>query len=223
MAAPATWLAERIGDPKARALAMTLLDDLKDLYWQILDSMNAIQVRPGQVIYNATPARLLAATGGVPSAEVHALGNPEGRQILALEIRRPGPTFRAWDNIRFPMREVDVDAAIAALNLRATQPEEFLCALSPVPGRDGAFVSVDCEYFRVEHLQPASGRSVPVPAAGPHALHCLAGAIGVIAFDGRGIGKLRGGESALVPAGIGAYRVESEAPAAVVRVTLPDD
>ena len=45
-------------------------------------------------------------------AEVHALGNPEGREILALEIRRPGPTFRAWDNVRFPVRDVDVDAAL---------------------------------------------------------------------------------------------------------------
>lgn len=75
--------------------AKRLLGELKALYWQTLEAMNAIPVVPGQVIYNATPARLLADGGRAASAEVHALGNPERREILALEIRRPGPTFRA--------------------------------------------------------------------------------------------------------------------------------
>jgi mannose-6-phosphate isomerase class I len=216
------WIAERLGDPAKRERAAALLTDLKALYWTMLDSMNAIEVQPGQVIYNATPARLLAETGGVASAEVHALGNPEGKEILALEIRRPGPTFRAWDNVRFPQREVDVEAAIEALNLRGSKPTEFICELTPVAGREGAWVSVDCEFFRVEHLKPDSGLRVDVPAAGPHALHCLAGAARFTAADGRPIGELKQGESAFVPAGVGAYRVESDAPADVVRVTLPE-
>lgn len=199
-----------------------ILTELKQIYWQVLDSMNEIEVEPGQVIHNATPARLLGS-GGKPSAEVHALGNPAGREILALEIRRPGPTFRAWDNVRFPQREVDVRAALAALNLRATRTEEFLCEKRPIEGRAGSFWSVDCEFFRIEHLLPVPSRGVEVPPAAPHALHCLAGDVVVTDLSGALLGRLRQGESALVPVGVGAYRIEAADPSEIVRVTLPAD
>lgn len=234
-AAVAPWFATRDADTASVMAALAaaaggmspgageraLLEELKALYWYVLDAMNAIEVRPGQVIFNATPARLLDGTGAVASAEVHALGNPEGREILALEIRQPGPTFRAWDNVRFPAREVDIAAALRALNLRATSPEEFIRERVPVPDRDGVSVSVDCESFRIEHLAPAPGRPVAVPASVPHALHCLAGDVEVFNADGRPIGRLASGESALVPVAVGPYRLEAEAPADVVCVTLP--
>src|SRR5690606_26567170 len=125
----------------------------------------------------ANPPRITAATGKAASAEVHALGNPEGREILALEVRRPGPTFRAWDNVRFPLRAVDAEAAVGALNLRGTRPEEFIVEPRAVPGRAGVFCSVDGEFFRIEHLRPLPGRPVAVPAEQPHCLHLLAGAV----------------------------------------------
>jgi mannose-6-phosphate isomerase class I len=216
----AAWIEARFAARAADATA--LLTELKALYWRALELMNAVEARPGQVIYNATPERILASHGGPASAEVHALGNPEGREILALEIRRPGPTFRAWDNVRFPRREVDVEAAIDALNLRATSPDEFICDPQPVAGRAGVRVSVDCEFFRVEHLAPEARRAVTVPASAPHSLHCLAGAVEAISDNGSPIGRLDVGESALVPVGVGGYRLESDAPADVVRVTLPE-
>ena len=40
--------------------------------------LNEISVTPGQVIYNANPEAVSAATGRPRSAEVHALGNPQG-------------------------------------------------------------------------------------------------------------------------------------------------
>jgi mannose-6-phosphate isomerase class I len=201
--------------------AISILDDLKRLYWQMLDSMNAIEVRAGQVIHNATPDRLVSGDK-VASAEVHALGNPEGLEVLALEIRRPGPTFRAWDNVRFPKREVDVAQAIRALNLSATSADDFLVDKRPIPGRQGAFVSIDSEYFRVEHLLPGPGRAVSQAAAEAHSLHCIDGSVRFFADDGRPIGTLAKGESALVPARVGGYRAESSAAAEVVRVTLPE-
>src|SRR5690606_7034549 len=91
-----------------RTQAESLLERLKALYWNVLDSMNAIPAEPGTVIHNANPPRIAAARGRPAAAEVHALGNPEGLEILALEIRRPGPTFRAWDNVRFPLRRIDI-------------------------------------------------------------------------------------------------------------------
>jgi len=193
---------------------------LHGVYWRALDAMNAIPVAAGDVIYNANPLRVVEASGQPPSAEVHALGNPEGRGILALEIRRPGPTMRAWDNVRFPLRPVDIEVALANVNLAATEPRDFIVESKLV--RAGVRRSVDCEYFRLEHLEVAAGEAIDVPATLPHSLHALHGKVAVSRADGHALGTLERGESALVPVGVGAYRVaaESEA-AALVKVDLP--
>ena len=197
-----------------------LLVTLRDVYWSALDAMNAIPVKAGDVLYNANPPRVVAASGKPASAEVHALGNPEGRGVFALEIRRPGPTFRAWDNVRFPLRDIDVDATLEALNLTATAPAEFFC--EPKPVRPGVRRSVDCEYFRLEHLDPTAGLAVDVPASAPHSLHALAGRVRVQSVAGVELGALERGESALVPVDVGAYRVVADGmPAALVKVDLP--
>jgi len=228
----APWLAERGAgaDELASLLPKTIphqeeisriLQNLKGLYWQILDSMNAIPVSAGQVIFNANPARIVAATGFGPSAEVHALGNPEGKEFLALEIRRPGPTFRAWDNVRFPIREIDVDAAIDALNLKGTRADEYLVDPMPVAGRTGVFCSVDSSSFRVEHLRPETAAGVEIPAELPHCLHAIRGSTRFLNAESQSIGELDQGESAIVPIGVGAYRVESVADGAeVIKVSL---
>jgi hypothetical protein len=228
------WLAEREAGPDearaavidgagthaASAPVLALAADLKALYWRVLDALNPIALAPGRIIHNATPARHLGP-GIAPSAEVHALGNPEGREALVLEIRRPGPTFRAWDNVRFPMREVDVEAALAALNLRATTPGDFVVERRDVPGRPGVSVSVVSDAFRIEHLEPAPQRDVRVPGEQPHSLHVLAGETAVFDRAGREIGRLARGESALVPVGVGDYSVTSGHGAHVVKVALP--
>lgn len=202
--------------------AAGLLRSLHALYWEVLDLMNAIPVSPGQVIYNATPQRLAAARGGVRSAEVHALGNPEGLEIVALEIRKPGVTFRAWDNVRFPLRAIDVAAALDALNLARTEPHEFIVERQPVPGRPGVAVSVDDEHFRLEHLTPLPELAVTVPAEPPHSLHALNGGVSVYSTDGECIGRLTRGDAALVPIGVGAYRIAADtADAELLKVGLP--
>ena len=198
------------------------LSALHALYWEVLDSLNEIPVAPGQVIHNANPQRIVAASGRRASAEVHALGNPEGREILALEIRRPGPTFRAWDNVRFPLRDIDIAGAIAALNLRRTVPADFIVEPRSLAGRPGCKVSVDSEYFRLEHLAPARGRAIDVPAEQPHSLHALGGTVSVRSVAGEVLGELSRGESALVPAAVGAYRVTADtADANLLKVSLP--
>jgi len=232
-AAAAAWFADRgaagvsaeltalLPGEAPPARAERLLVELKERYWQLLDVMNAIPVERGQVIYNATPARYLRAPGQLPSAEVHALGNPERREILALEIRRPGPTFRAWDNVRFPLRPVNVAEALAALNLSATTPEDFVRERKPE--RPGLAVSVDTEFFRVEHLEPAPGSAIDLPAASPHSLHVLSGAVGIERAATGVLTRLGRGDSALVPFEFGPYRVTADEPAEVVRVLLPAD
>jgi mannose-6-phosphate isomerase class I len=213
-------LRARLADAGAWDEVEARLTALRETYWAVLDSLNAIPVKAGDVIYNANPARLTAASGKPASAEVHALGNPERRAVLALEIRRPGPTLRAWDNGRFPLRDLDIEGALEALNLAATRPEEFIVA--PKLVRPGVRRSVDCEYFRLEHLEPTPSLAIELAEAAPHGLHALAGRVAVRRSSGGELGTLERGESAFVPAAVGAYRlVAEEAPASIVKVTLP--
>jgi mannose-6-phosphate isomerase class I len=212
-----------LADTHAFGHAQRRLTVLKAMYWRMLDAMNTIPVHAGQVIHNATPRRLVVA-GRPRSAEVHALGNPECREILALEVRRPGPTFRAWDNVRFPVREVNVRAAVEALNLRATSAEEFIVDPVPVPGRDMTWVSVDSTEFRIEHLRPERSRVAQVEPGAAHTLHVLAGAVDLESEAGAKLGCLERGESAIVPVGVGRYRVAALGAATeVLKVSLPDD
>jgi mannose-6-phosphate isomerase class I len=196
---------------------------LKQLYWQVLDALNAIPVAAGQVIHNATPARVLAATGRPAAAEVHALGNPEGKEILLLEIRRPGPTLRAWDNVRFPMRPLDIDAAMGQLNPGHTAPEEFIVVPQPVAGEPGIRRSVDSPFFRIEHLHPEPDRVLVVRGGWPHGLHVIRGSATVEIDRPRPARyALTRGDSALVSAEVGRYRVSSaEAGTEIVKAELP--
>lgn len=220
-AAPAAFEGLCRGGRSGAELA-AVLGELKALYWYVLDAMNVLDVAAGDVVYNANPERVAARRGRARSAEVHALGNPERREILALEIRRPGPTFRAWDNVRFPPRRVDLGAALEALNLERTEAEEFRVATVPAAGRDGVFRSVRTPEFELEHLRPAPGGSVAVPAEPPHCLHALGGRVEIRSARGGGLGFLEAGESAVVPIGVGAYRVVAEAgPVEIVKVGLP--
>ncbi|MBE9553088.1 MAG: hypothetical protein IMF05_06475 [Proteobacteria bacterium] len=200
-----------------------MLRTLKQLYWEVLDLLNEISVTPGQVIYNANPEAVSAATGRPRSAEVHALGNPGSKEILALEIRRPGPTFRAWDHVRFPMRPIDVDKALDALNLRATRPADFIVTPRSLSGHPGVFRSVRDAWFMVDHLRPRPGAAIKLPAATPmHTLHTIRGNVELRSAEGQMLASLTRGESALVPATVGNYRLTTaDGDAEVVMVTVP--
>ncbi|MCZ6456568.1 MAG: hypothetical protein O6650_04890 [Actinobacteria bacterium] len=199
------------------------LRTLKGLYWEVLDMLNEIPVTPGQVIYNASPEAVSAATGRPRSAEVHALGNPQGKEILALEIRRPGPTFRAWDHVRYPMRPLDVDKTLDALNLRATRPADFIVTPRPLAGCPGVFRSVESEWFVVDHLLPRPEAEVGLPAGTPmHTLHAVRGSVELRTSDDRALASLTRGQSALIPVAIGSYRLATaDGDAEVVMVTIP--
>lgn len=205
--------------PAGQADALELLDKLKSVYWEVLDSMNAIRVEPGMVVHNSNPARIVTATGRAASAEVHALGNPEGLEILALEIRRPGPTFRAWDNVRFPLRRIDIGEAIRVLNLKRVDPDELIARYEPIG--PAALRSVRDPSYEIEHLRPTSRGAADVAPQDAHCLHCIAGRVEIEGSGGRRLGSLDRGESALVPIGAGGYIVRAaEEPAEVVKVNL---
>src|SRR5690606_28446377 len=199
--------------------ALELLDNLKWIYWQVLDSMNAIPVEAGMVVHNANPARIVAETGPAPAAEVHALGSPAGVEILALDIGRPGPRLRAWDNGPFPLRRIDIREALGVLNLKRVDPEELIARHEPVG--PAVLRSVSDPSFEIEHLRPAVRVPADVAPQDPHCLHCIAGRVEIRGVDGRPLGGLERGESALVPIGVGGYRVSAvEEPAEIVKVNL---
>lgn len=208
---------------RANRKIVETLRTLKELYWEVLDMLNEISVTPGQVIYNANPEAVSAATGRPRSAEVHVLGNPQGKEILALEIRRPGPTFRAWDHVRFPLRPIDVDKTLDALNLRATRPADFIVTPRPLAGCPGVFRSVEDDWFVVDHLRPRPGADLGLPAGTPmHTLHAVRGTVELRTSDNRTLASLTRGQSALVPVTIGSYRLATDdSDAEVVMVTIP--
>jgi hypothetical protein len=194
-------------------LAERLLGDLHALYWRTLDLLNEIPVQAGQVILNATPRRL---AGNRPaSAELHALGNPERREILMVEVRRPGITLRAWDNVRFPLRDIEVSEALRASNLRATTEADFRIEPEPHPHRDGVFRLAECSAFTAYLLRPSPGGAVLPPAPGTaQTLHVVDGQVQVLTAGGRLLARMARGDSAVVPVSVGAYRIEAVGQAA---------
>ncbi|PRQ09204.1 hypothetical protein [Enhygromyxa salina] len=198
--------------------ALTVLDNC---YRAMLDALNVIEVAPGMVIFNADPPG--ASTPDIPSAQVHCLGNPEGRAVLMLEVRRPGTTHRAWDHVRFPARDLAIDEAFAAMTCRASHAAEFVCERRPIAGRAGAFRSVSCGAFVVDHLCPRPGLSVPALAEGlPTTLHGIRGSVRLQGPNGVHWGVLRAGESLLLPAGIPSLSLDAQtADSEVVQVTIP--
>jgi hypothetical protein len=123
--------------------------------------------------------------------------------------------------VRFRLRNVDVGAAINALNLKRTIAADFIVEPRALPGRPGVYRSVDSEYFRVEHLRPTRGAPVTVPLESPHSLHAIAGEVTVITEEGRDVGRLARGESALVPVGVGAYVIRTQTSAELVKASVP--
>jgi hypothetical protein len=210
------WLRE----PALRPQAQALLAELRSSYWEVLGALNEIPLRPGLVVHNANPLRVARAPGQPRSAEVHALGNPQGREALLLEVRRPGPTFRAWDHVRWPVREIAIAPALAALSFVPTAPADFIVEPRALAGQPGVWRSVEDDTFVLDHLRPTAGLSVTVgPSEVFQLLHALRGAVAVALEDGTELGLLRAGESALVPARLGPLRlVAREGPVEVVRV-----
>jgi mannose-6-phosphate isomerase class I len=195
------------------------LANLKNIYWFMLDQLNEIVVQPGQVIHNANPQRFL--DGELPSAEVHALGNEKHYEIVALEIRRPGVTYRLWDNARFPLRSIDIDASLRALNSKGTSPDEFI--VKPHLLRKGIERLVDCHAYSIERLTVEKGQAIKQNAdRNPHILIAIEGTIDFVGGTGQPIGSLSRGESGLMPVRVKDYLCTTKDKKAVlIKVWLP--
>jgi mannose-6-phosphate isomerase class I len=193
-------LADSASEPEAR----TLLSCLAGAWRQTLDLLTEVPAEPGTMILNATPS----VEGSPRSAEVHALGNPEKRAVLLFEVRRPAPTYRAWDHVRFPLRDIEIDKALASMSLGARTAESFVAPPRPIPGRPGAFRSAVCEAFVVEHLRPSGSEPVSLPPdPSVRTLHVVRGTAVVHDHEGRECLRLERGRSAVIPAGADALGI----------------
>ena len=180
--------------PGAALRVEPLLRELAKICRSALDALNKIPVAPGQVILNATPDG--------HSADVHALGNPEGRGMLMFEVRRTGPTFRLWDHVRVPLRPLDIDRALATVDGRRRDPASFFVV--PQSVGPGILRSVDCHAFAAVHLRPRPGARISrPPTQGLRTVHVLSGAV-VVDPGSTALGR---GESAIIPAALDGYDV----------------
>lgn len=226
----APWLAQSSGEDvwpivansfpaERQSEVVALLEELRGIYRWTLQQLNEIPVAAGMVLHNKNPDRVLAP-GVEPSAEVHALGNPGRKEILALEIRKPGPTFRAWDHVRFPIRPVDVDGAVEALSLRKTAPQDFLVQPRPDPLLAGAELLVEEPGMRVRRLRLEAGGSFECTSPSIHSLH-LVGGTATLTTDRDW--SLSQGSSALITLGCPRYVIESTGGAELIRVDLGEN
>ncbi len=228
-AALAPWMRQRDAplrellpalEPLVGPVQPALLQELRSIAWLVLDALHAIPVEPGMLLYNRQLA-VHAHDPALPSADVHALGNPEGREVLLLEVRCPGSTWRAWDHARFPRRRTDLEQVLAALPLRAT-PRDFY-TVEPVTEQPGLLRSVSNPLFAVHQLRPQPERPVSLPPAdGLRSLHGIRGQVQVQDAHGRSLAILEPGGSALVPHRLGPLRFRSAHPhAEVLLVSVP--
>jgi phosphomannomutase len=198
------------------------LDELRSIHRDLIDALNWIPVRPGMVLYNRQLA--VPPSGQLPSAGIHALGNPEGRSVVMVEIRLPGGTLRAWDHARFPRRPLDLDAALDALALRATPAGFHEVEPRPVPGRPGVARSVTTPLFALDHLTPAPGRRLELPGLpGASTLHALRGVLTLSYGQPERVMRLSPGDTIMVPSGLACSLQALEPDAEILHVTIPPE
>lgn len=219
-------LTPMLRDQADRPRMLEAVATLDACYREMLDALNVLTVEPGMVVFNAdriSSGDSVPGDAGMPSAQIHCLGNPDGRSVLLLEIRRPGVTHRAWDHVRFPIRELAIDEAFAAVNVAPAQPASFVIDQRPLAGRPGVTRSVECPAFILEHLRPSPGVAVWATTEGaPTTLHGIRGVVRLFGPDEVVWGLLRAGESLLLPAGVKSLRLEAQTPdAELVQVLIP--
>lgn len=167
--------------------------------------MHAIPVAPGTVIHNAVPH----PDDGLASSTLHALGNPAGRRVLALELRLAGETLRVWDHGRLPARALALREAMANLPTGVDDPAHFMVAEADGP------LALDNGVFTAERVPLTSNpvvRSGTGLAVFVHALHgriTLRGPADVATV-------IEPGHSALVPAAWAQWSAHASEHAAVM-------
>jgi mannose-6-phosphate isomerase len=155
--------------------------------------LNLVVLRPGEALY-------------LPAGQLHAYLDGLGVEIMANSdnVLRGGLT----------PKHVDVPELLKLLAFRSEEP----AVLRPEPAPDGALIyatPADEFLLAVIDVIPEAPRSV----ADDHGVEVLLGLEGTVSADGVRLGR---GEAALVPAPLGAYRIEGRGRLARARVPSRD-
>lgn len=150
--------------------------------------LNAITVKPGDVLYN-------------PTGAVHAIG----KGVFLAEIQQSsGITYRVWDWNRVPKRELHIPQAMQSLNFRKTTRADY--ELKPRKLSESEERLIDSFYFTVDRITLAAGEAIDSETRGSfQILVCLEGDVELRASgESRHLSR---GESLIVPASAGSYRI----------------
>ena len=193
-----------LGDDRAAAALPPISDThhaLRALNEDTLGLLNRLSLKAGDVIFNAQPG-----SDGHLSAAIHALGSPQGGRALILEIRRPGVTYRAWDHARLPRRPLGAAEALLYVPLAGSVEGDF--RVIPEPGPISCLAR--SEAFTAWRLTAASDASVVRNTEDRvRTLHVIEGAAQIDSAGGAL--RLKRGQSALLPAQLGAWTFNGDA------------
>ena len=193
-----------LGDDRAAAALPPISDThyaLRALNEDTLGLLNRLSLTAGDVIFNAQPD-----SDGHLGAAIHALGSPQGGRALILEIRRPGVTYRAWDHARLPRRPLGAAEALLSVPLAGSVEKDF--RVIPEPGPISCLAR--SEAFTAWRLTAASDASVVRNTEDRvRTLHVIEGAAQIDSAGGAL--RLKRGQSALLPAQLGAWTFNGDA------------
>jgi hypothetical protein len=193
-----------LGDDRAAAALPPISDThhaLRALNEDTLGLLNRLSLTAGDVIFNAQPD-----SDGHLGAAIHALGSPQGGRALILEIRRPGVTYRAWDHARLPRRPLGAAEALLSVPLAGSVEGDF--RVIPEPGPISCLAR--SEAFTAWRLTAASDAPVARNTEDRvRTLHIIEGAAQIDSAGGAL--RLKRGQSALLPAQLGAWAFNGDA------------
>ncbi|MED5443190.1 MAG: type I phosphomannose isomerase catalytic subunit [Pseudomonadota bacterium] len=193
-----------LGDDRAAAALPPISDThyaLRALNEDTLGLLNRLSLTAGDVIFNAQPD-----SDGHLGAAIHALGSPQGGRALILEIRRPGVTYRAWDHARLPRRPLGAAEALLSVPLAGSVEKDF--RVIPEPGPISCLAR--SEAFTAWRLTATS--DAPVERNTDDRVRTLHIIEGTAQIDGAGGAlRLKRGQSALLPAQLGAWTFNGNA------------
>lgn len=193
-----------LGDDRAAAALPPISDThyaLRALNEDTLGLLNRLPLTAGDVIFNAQPD-----SDGHLGAAIHALGSPQGGRALILEIRRPGVTYRAWDHARLPRRPLGAAEALLSVPLAGSVEKDF--RVIPEPGPISCLAR--SEAFTAWRLTATS--DAPVERNTDDRVRTLHIIEGTAQIDGAGGAlRLKRGQSALLPAQLGAWTFNGNA------------
>lgn len=169
----------------------------------LLDLLRRVPVQAGDTIF-------------VPAGTVHAIN----RGILLFEIQQTSDlTYRVYDYDRRDAqgqpRELHLERALDVSNYDAPQPAKT----TPQPLGPGRALLVSCPYFAMERWEIAAPQRATTEPTSFEILTAIDGALDLAWADGSL--SLKRGASVVLPATLGAYQLQPQPSATLLRCYVP--